>query len=153
MCVLVITLQATCQCLSTHLTSSHQLFSLILLLIGLILGAVGTGLDEWSRLKTERSFPDSERSGTDGSTTKTQGLLRRCISYSLTNDLRGRPSDEVPDDSCIDMEDLDCSLARDPLVSALDDPDHDEIHNSNDEDECDDSKPFKMSVGVPRLSS
>ena len=55
------------------LPPSLQLFALILLLLGLILAAVGTGLAQWARFETEREFPDEGRSTvSNGHTYKTQ---------------------------------------------------------------------------------
>ena len=72
-----------CVCYTrTH--THNQLFSLFLLLIGLILSAVGTGLDQWSQFNTERRDPDSGI--IDGGTSKTQGLLRRCVVKEICND-------------------------------------------------------------------
>ena len=120
----------------THHTHTPQLFSLLLLVIALILGAVGTGLDQWARLDTVRSF--SSGGSADGSTYKTQGLLRRCISYDLSTDILNRqlPSDQLPQDRCINMVDLDCSASQPLLVSALDVLVHDEIQNANDAGSC-----------------
>lgn len=50
-----------------------QLFAACLLLVGLILAAVGTGLTQWARFETEREFPDDARSTvSNGRTYKTQ---------------------------------------------------------------------------------
>lgn len=50
-----------------------QLFALCLLLLGLILAAVGTGLTQWARFETEREFPDESRNSvSNGRTYKTQ---------------------------------------------------------------------------------
>ena len=59
--------------LPCSLPPSLQLFALILLLLGLILAAVGTGLTQWARFETEREFPDEGRSTvSNGRTYKTQ---------------------------------------------------------------------------------
>lgn len=104
---------------------------------------MGTGLDRWSRFDTERRFPNDDRAGlTDGSTFKIQGLFKRCISYELSDNFLavGLPSEDLPEDDCISMGDLDCSGARRPLLSALDVPGHDEIQNADERDSCDESE-------------
>ena len=64
--------------------SKHtQLFSLILLALGLILGAVSVGIGQWSRLETVRS----DNGVQDGMTVKTIGLMSRCISYTVTTEI------------------------------------------------------------------
>ena len=114
-----------------------QLFSLILFLIALILGAVSAGLDQWARLDTDR-YLGSE---VDGSTFKTQGLLQRCVSYDLSSDIRALqlPLDQQPQSNCINMAELQCSTQR-VLVSALDVLTHNEIQNSDDATSCDASR-------------
>lgn len=129
----------------TPCTPTPQLFSLILLVIGLILGAVGTGLNQWARLDTVRSF--SSGGTADGATYKTQGLLERCISYDLSTDILDLqlPSDRLPQSRCINMADLDCSSSQPLLISALDVLNHDEIQNSNDVGSCDASTSLYVS--------
>ena len=60
-----------------------QLFSLILLVLGVILGSVSIGIGQWSRLDTDRV----DGGLLDGATVKTQGLLSRCVSYTLTTEI------------------------------------------------------------------
>lgn len=60
-----------------------QLFSLILLAIGVILGAVSVGIGQWSRLETIRTDDGVQ----DGATTKTVGLFDRCVSYVVTSEI------------------------------------------------------------------
>ena len=49
----------------------------------MILGAVSIGIGQWSRLETVRS----DEGVPDGATTKTVGLLDRCISYVITTEI------------------------------------------------------------------
>ena len=71
-----------------------QLFSLILLAIGVILGSVSIAIGQWSRLETDRR----DAGVTDGTTVKTLGLLSRCVSYTLTTEIlsRGLSLDQQP---------------------------------------------------------
>lgn len=71
-----------------------QLFSLILLAIGVILGSVSIGIGQWSRLETDRN----DGAVNDGATVKTLGLLSRCVSYSLSTEISslGLSQDEQP---------------------------------------------------------
>lgn len=71
-----------------------QLFTLILLAIGVILGSVGMGIGQWTRFDTDRV----DNSVVDGSTFKTQSLLSRCVSYELTQEIveLGLSIDEQP---------------------------------------------------------
>jgi hypothetical protein len=115
------------------------LFAVCLLLLGLILAAVGTGLTHWGRFETKREFPDDARSTvSNGRTFKTQGLLTRCIEYEYGQELLdlGLPSSSLPQAECLSMTDLDCSYALQPLISALDLLNHAEIHNTDSTDRC-----------------
>ena len=71
-----------------------QLFSLILLAIGVILGAVSIGIGEWTRLETVRTSEGVP----DGATVKSVGLTSRCISYTITTEILelGLSLDEQP---------------------------------------------------------
>lgn len=71
-----------------------QLFSLILLAIGVILGSVSIGIGQWSRLDTDRQ----DGGVNDGTTFKSLGLLTRCVSYTLTTEIMslGLSLDEQP---------------------------------------------------------
>ena len=84
-----------CNLLCIHTPTTYtQLFSLILLSIGVILGAVSIGIGQWSRLETDRK----DGGVNDGATVKTLGLLSRCVSYTLTTEVLslGLSLDEQP---------------------------------------------------------
>lgn len=90
-----------------HYFTHLQLFSVILLAIGLILGSVSIGIGQWSRLETDRN--DGEVM--DGATVKTLGLLSRCVSYTLTTEVLslGLSQEDQPQVRCYIMMKL-CQL-------------------------------------------
>ncbi len=76
-----------------------QLLSLIVLVIGVILGAVSIGIGaDWSRLETVRL----NEGVPDGATVKNVGLLSRCVQYTVTTEI----------------EELGLSLDQQPSVSS-----------------------------------
>lgn len=114
------------------------LFSLLLLGVGLCLGAVSIGLGQWARLDTDRVALEA----LDGATFKSQGLLSRCVSYDLTGDIRDLqlPLAEQPQDECVMMSSVNCSNSGLPLLSALDIFSIREVQNSFNQPECNEVK-------------
>ena len=76
------------------------------------------------------------------------------MDYDLTAEIEllGLPSEELPSSRCLAMSDLNCSLARVPLFSALDILGHDEVQNSDEVENCDNSEFWRPSQ-VARLGS
>ncbi len=52
-------------------------------MVGVVLASVSMGIGQWARLDTDRFDNDTK----DGGTFKTLGLLSRCVSYELTQEI------------------------------------------------------------------
>lgn len=113
-----------------------SLFTVILLAIGVILGSVGMGIGQWARFDTDRL----DNLVVDGSTFKTQSLLSRCVSYDLTQEIIAQGLEDPPQSGCVSVANINCFSARLPLVSALDNTSHSELHNSDDMSSCNEMK-------------
>lgn len=104
-------------------------------IIGLILALVSVGMETWSTLTTSR-----ENEGTfDSKTYKTQGPIRRCVSYLVSQDVSLLPEEQQPRNSCIYMNELQCDQSQEILPSAHVVFNISEVNNVNDEDDCDES--------------
>ena len=91
----VSTLSTTCRCnYSLHVfvcfdmycnifCSLSQPLGLVLFLISIVLAGVALGLDRWSRQEVDRGNGIT----TDSSTYKVQGVIRRCVEYSLSDEV------------------------------------------------------------------
>lgn len=112
------------------------LFGAIVFIIGLILALVSVGMETWSTLTTSR-----ENEGTfDSKTYKTQGPIRRCVSYLVSQDVSLLPEEQQPQNSCIYMNELQCDQSQEILPSAHVVFNISEVNNVNDEDDCDEMK-------------
>lgn len=108
--------------------------SLVLFLISIVIAAVALGLDQWSQQEVDRG-----RGRTTGSsTTKFQGLVKRCVQYKVSEEIMALslPSEQLPQDGCLSNDDLECSNALSYLSSAHDVPEMSELQNTDSEDNC-----------------
>ena len=103
--------------------------------IGLILALVSVGMETWSTLTTSR-----ENEGTfDSKTYKSQGPIRRCVSYRVSRDISLLPEEQQPQNRCIYMTELECDHSQEILPSAHVVFNISELDNVDDEDSCDES--------------
>ena len=116
-----------------------QVFCVILLLIGLILSSVATGLTSWVSQEVERRPQSSAGNQPVNKTVKTLGLTKRCVNYAVSNLLLSVPSNQLPQDKCVALDDLNCSSVT-LLLSAYDSLSQDEVRNIDSEKECIDGK-------------
>lgn len=112
-----------------------QLFGAIVFVIGLILALVSIGMETWSTLTTSR-----ENTGTFASKTyKSQGPIRRCVSYLVSRDISLLPEEQQPQNRCIYMNELQCDQPQEILPSAHVVFNISELANVNDGNDCDES--------------
>lgn len=86
-------------------------------------------------LEVERRPQSSDGNQPINMTIKTLGLTKRCVSYKLSNRLLNVPSNLLPQDNCVTLDELDCSAVT-PLLSAYDTLNQDEVRNIKSEKEC-----------------
>ena len=105
-------------------------------IIGLILALVSIGMETWSTLTTSRENLDTF----DSKTYKSQGPIRRCVSYLVSRDISLLPEEQQPQNRCIYMSELECDQPQVILPSAHVVFNISELDNVHNEDDCNESK-------------
>ena len=103
--------------------------------IGLILALVSIGMETWTTLTISRENLDTF----DSKTYKSQGPIRRCVSYLVSRDISLLPEEQQPQNRCIYMSELECDKPQMILPSAHVVFNISELDNVNNEEECNES--------------